>query len=90
MGLDAFKKLEELNKVYKDIRFITYGSLNDADYLKKSLEFGAITYTLRPVRPSELKKCLEELQGAFVKIQEEKIENKMQKYLKLDSRKSRY
>ena len=41
-------------------------------------------------KEEELKKCLEELQGAFVKIQEEKIENKMQKHLKLDSRKSRY
>ncbi len=69
MGLDAFKKLEELNKVYKDIRFITYGSLNDADYLKKSLEFGAITYTLRPVRPSELKKCLEEY-ASYAKAKE--------------------
>lgn len=37
----------------------------------------------------KLKKCLEELQRAFVKVQEEKIKNKMQKYLKLDSRKNR-
>lgn len=59
LGLEILKKMKDITTAYPDIKFITYGSLNDIDYLKKSLEFGAISYTLRPVKPSELNKCLD-------------------------------
>lgn len=58
LGIEFFKKMSEISSLYKDTKFIVYGSMSDMDYLEKSLEIGAISYTIRPVRPLDLAKCL--------------------------------
>lgn len=58
LGVEFFKKMSEITSLYKDIKFIVYGALSDIDYLEKALEIGAVSYTIRPVKPIDLNKCL--------------------------------
>lgn len=58
LGAEFYKKMKEISSMYKDLKFIVYGAINDIDYLEKTLEIGAISYAIRPVKPIELKKCL--------------------------------
>ena len=59
LGIEFLKKMQEIISLYKDIRFIVYGSISDVAYLEKALEIGAVSYTIRPVKPFDLNKCLE-------------------------------
>nr|WP_317359299.1 helix-turn-helix domain-containing protein [uncultured Tyzzerella sp.] len=58
LGIEFFKKMKEIISLYKNIRFIVYGSISDVAYLEKALEIGAVSYTIRPVKPADLTKCL--------------------------------
>ncbi len=58
LGVEFFKKMSEITSIYKDIKFIVYGSISDISYLEKALEIGAVSYTIRPVKPTDLDKCL--------------------------------
>ncbi|WP_317368476.1 helix-turn-helix domain-containing protein [uncultured Tyzzerella sp.] len=58
LGLEFFKKMSEITSLYKDVKFIVYGSVSDINYLEKALELGAVSYTIRPVKPVDLNKCL--------------------------------
>lgn len=58
LGAEFFRKMSEISSLYKNTKFIVYGSISDIDYLQKSLEVGAISYTIRPVKPLDLTKCL--------------------------------
>ena len=58
LGVEFFKKMSEISSLYKDTKFIVYGSVSDTAYLEKALEIGAVSYTIRPVKPLDLNKCL--------------------------------
>ncbi len=58
LGVEFFKKITEITSLYKDTKFIVYGAISDIDYLEKALDIGAISYTIRPVKPLDLNKCL--------------------------------
>ncbi len=49
-GIDVIRSLSER---YEDIRFIVYGTYNDSEYIKKSLEFGVIDYMFKPIKPAD-------------------------------------
>ncbi|WP_250278569.1 helix-turn-helix domain-containing protein [[Clostridium] colinum] len=58
LGVEFFKKMSEISSTYKNTKFIVYGAMSDVDYLEKALDIGAISYTIRPVKPVDLNKCL--------------------------------
>lgn len=58
LGVNFLRKIEELSNEYKNMKFIFYGILNDIDYLKKTIELGAVSYAIRPVKGIDLKMCL--------------------------------
>lgn len=58
LGIEFFKKMSEISNIYKNTKFIVYGAVSDIDYLEKTLDLGAISYTIRPVKPLDLDKCL--------------------------------
>ena len=58
LGVEFFKKMKEISSIYKDTKFIVYGAISDINYLEKTLDIGAISYTIRPVKHTDLEKCL--------------------------------
>lgn len=72
LGLEFFKKMREISALYKDTKFIVYGSVSDVPYLEKALDIGAVSYTIRPVKPVDLNKCLNAYID-YVKAKEELI-----------------
>lgn len=77
LGIEFYKKIKEFSKVYKDTKFIVYGSLSDLDYMKKCIDIGAIAYIIRPVKPSDLKKSLNLALNYFKSVETFKKEEKM-------------
>jgi len=53
-----FVRFREINEEFPQIRFIMYGTYNDSDYMKRGREFGVMDFMYRPVKPSELNRCL--------------------------------
>jgi two-component system response regulator YesN len=64
-GMNAFQTIRNLNDMFPEIRMIFYGTYNDADYLKRSLEFGVIGYLFKPVKPAEFKKVMDNAFSVF-------------------------
>lgn len=58
-GVAAQKIIRDISEMYPDIKFILYGTYNDADYLQRVLEYGVIDYMYRPVKPAEFKRCMQ-------------------------------
>ena len=53
-----FVRFKEVNEAFPDIRFIMYGTYNEAEYMKRGREFGVLDFMYRPVKPSDLNRCL--------------------------------
>lgn len=81
-GTGMVQSFKNLNNSYPDIKLIIYGSINDSDYMKKCLEYGAVSYIYRPVKPSELARCLNAAIDIFEKkkIIDEKQKQIMKRY----------
>lgn len=58
-GLSSYQTMKTIYELYPKIKVILYGTLNESEYLKKFMDFGVINYMYRPVKPSELKKALD-------------------------------
>lgn len=54
-----YKKIKNFKLKYPKVSIIIYGKIDDVEYLKKIEQELGILYTLRPVKPSNLKKCIE-------------------------------
>ncbi len=61
----------------QNTKFIVYGNISDIDYLKECLNIGAISYAIRPLKPSDLKKCLNAALEYFKSFEILKTEEKM-------------
>lgn len=57
-GINSGRILSDIHNKFPEIRFILYGGLNEADYLKKYLSYGAIDYMIKPFKPSDLERSL--------------------------------
>jgi len=64
-GVFAVQTIRELNDSHPDMRFLIYGTYNDAEYIEKVMEFGVIDYMFRPVKPAELERCLKRAVKVF-------------------------
>ncbi|MCL1884116.1 MAG: helix-turn-helix domain-containing protein [Defluviitaleaceae bacterium] len=65
-----FVRFKEINDVFPDIKFIMYGTFNESDYMKRGRDFGVLDFMYRPVKPSDLNRCLELAMTTFKKTQE--------------------
>jgi len=54
-----FARFKNIHDEYPDVRFVMYGTYNESDYMKRGREFGVLDFMYRPVKPSELNRCLE-------------------------------
>jgi len=67
-----FVRFKELSEEFPDLRFLMYGTFNESDYMKRGRDFGVLDFMYRPVKPSDLNRCLEIAQTHHKKI----IENR--------------
>lgn len=65
-----YKSIKNFHIKYPKINIILYGKIEDIEYMKKIEQELKIIYTLRPVKPVNLKKCIES-----VLLDIEKIKN---------------
>lgn len=71
-GAGNIQKIRGIYDRFPGVRFILYGTYSDAEYLKKAMEYGAIDYMYRPIKPADLHKCLENALNYFKKADESK------------------
>ena len=80
-GASIVKTMSEAAERFPEIKFIMYGTINDAGYLQKVMEYGVIDYMYRPVRPADFNRCMEHAADYFEKFylkkkqEEEIVEN---------------
>ena len=67
-----FMRFKEVHDKFPEVRFIVYGTFNDTDYMKRARDFGVIDYMYRPVKPTELARCLNLALGHFKKVDDQK------------------
>jgi two-component system response regulator YesN len=54
-----FARFKEVADAFPDVRFVVYGTYNEAEYMKRGREFGVLDFMYRPVKPSDLNRCLD-------------------------------
>ncbi len=72
-GALSYQTIREVSEFFPDIRFIIYGSYNDAEYIQRVMEFGVIDYIYRPVKPTDLERCLRRANDVFSAIENKKL-----------------
>ncbi|MCL2387762.1 MAG: helix-turn-helix domain-containing protein [Defluviitaleaceae bacterium] len=65
-----FVRFKEIHEEFPDVRFLMYGTFNESDYMKRGRDFGVLDFMYRPVKPSDLNRCLEFALDNFKKTQE--------------------
>lgn len=76
-GNKAMSSITSLIEEYPEIKLIIYGNPNEGEYMKKLSEAGIIAYIYRPVRPSELKRALNEAIKIFDVLKENDEQQKI-------------
>lgn len=77
LGSNSLQKIKEFSQNNSNTKFIVYGNISDTSYLEECLNIGAISYAIRPVKPIDLKKCLNSAIQYFKSFEELKKEEKM-------------
>ncbi|MCL2840058.1 MAG: helix-turn-helix domain-containing protein [Defluviitaleaceae bacterium] len=72
-----FVRFKDIHDTFPNIKFLVYGTFNDSDYMKRGREFGVLDFMYRPVKPSELNRCLEMATGFFKKAEETRRQTKV-------------
>ena len=72
-----FVRFKDISEEFPDIRFLMYGTFNESDYMKRGRDFGVLDFMYRPVKPSELNRCLELAVSHHKKSQELRKKNQM-------------
>ena len=75
-GPYGFKTFRDIYDRFPEIRFILYGSHNDADYLKQSREWGVLDSMYHPVRPVDLARCIHTAITYFKQAEQERKEER--------------
>ena len=68
-GVNGPRIFAEISKQLPDVRFILYGGYNDLDYLERAVEERKVEYIIKPVKPPDLGRALENA-GAYFKLLE--------------------
>lgn len=69
LGQNIIQLMKDWHYNFENTKFILYGTYNDTEYMKKCMEYGVISYMYKPVRPLELKRCLDSAVNIFKKEQ---------------------
>ena len=72
-----FNRFKAIHDNFPDIRFVMYGTFNESDYMKRGRDFGVLDFMYRPVKPSELNRCLTMAIENFKKQEESRRQVKM-------------
>jgi len=67
-----FIRFKEIHEEFPGMRLIMYGTYNESDYMKRGRDFGVLDFMYRPVKPSELNRCMN-LALSHFKKQEESV-----------------
>ena len=72
-----FVRFREVNEEFPELKFLVYGTYGESDYMKRGRDFGVIDFMYRPVKPSELNRCLDVALGFHKKDMEKRRRMKM-------------
>ena len=72
-----FGRFKSIHEAFPDTRFVMYGTFNESDYMKRGRDFGVLDFMYRPVKPSELNRCLNMALENYKRIQESKRQDKL-------------
>ena len=72
-----FVRFKEVSEEFPDLKFLMYGTYGESDYMKRGREFGVLDFMYRPVKPSDLNRCLEMALGFHKKQLEKKRQQKL-------------
>ncbi len=70
-GIKSNELIRDIYERYPHIRFIIYGNYNDAEYMKRSLEFGVIDYIFKPVKHTDIQRSLLKAIEYFNKLEKQ-------------------
>jgi two-component system response regulator YesN len=71
-GAAGCQVLRDIYECHPDTRFILYGTYNDTDYMRRSLEFGVMDYLFKPVKPADFQRGFKGALEYFKKEDERK------------------
>ena len=69
----SFSIIEDIRNKYPKIKIIVLGEYSDYDYMKKSLEYGAMDFIIKPIKPKELDKTFGKIIAILDSIDKEEI-----------------
>lgn len=69
-GIQGQTTIKDLSDSFSNVGFLLYSSLNDTDYLKKSLEYGVIDYMFKPVKQADFVRSFTKVLQFFAKYEE--------------------
>lgn len=72
-----FVRFKTIHEEFPNIRFVMYGTYNESDYMKRGRDFGVLDFMYRPVKPSELNRCLNLAVNHFKQMEESRNKEKM-------------
>ncbi len=64
-GINSYSIVRNIYEMFPEVRIILYGTYNESDYLKRTLDFGVINYMFKPVKPVEFKKAMDNALNIF-------------------------
>ena len=70
--MNGVEMMSFIKQEYPHIKVIVISGYNDFEYARKSVEYGAYSYLLKPVRETEIKEVFELLKDDLNKIENEK------------------
>ncbi|MCL1988912.1 MAG: helix-turn-helix domain-containing protein [Firmicutes bacterium] len=62
-----FMRFMDIHSNFPNMRLVVYGTFNDTEYMRRARDFGVIDYMFRPVKPTELARCLKLALSQFKK-----------------------
>lgn len=62
-GMDGLELLRSIRKNFEETAVIILSGYGEFDYAREALKYGASDYLLKPVEPSEVKKCLDQVRN---------------------------
>jgi len=72
-----FVRFKAIHEEFPEVRFIMYGTFNESEYMKRGRDFGVLDFMYRPVKPSELNRCLNMAITNFNKQEESRRQVKL-------------
>ncbi len=72
---EGFSILKKISEQHPLIKFILYASFNETEHLQKCLEYDILDYLYKPIKYSELVRCIQRAEEYFKTIESRKLED---------------